>query len=146
MAGCLSEFKVNFQWLLTGATLISTIGVTFTWSFLSFPLAPHAPPSPPPWSLTPLTLTPPIFQKESRIQLPDTDSLIDPSDFKVFDASQLDQLDLNLPLKEQPYFIHCRNSGTTPTLHLESIIFRNAQQWERENRANSALRRQNTEG
>ncbi len=87
-----------------------------------------------------------IPQNESRIQLPDTDDLIDPEDFKVYDHTHSHQLDLSLTLKDEPYFIRCRNSGTTPKLLLVSTIFRNAQQLEREGRVDAALRRQNTDG
>ena len=68
---------------------------------------------------------------------------MDPRDFKVLDANKSDQLDLSVPLRDQPYLIRCQNTGTTPILHLLSTIFRNAQQLEQENRA---LRRRNTQG
>ena len=64
----------------------------------------------------------------------------------MFDDAHSSQLELALALKEQPYFIRCANLGATPTLHLTSTIFRNVQQLERENRVNSALRRENDQG
>lgn len=67
---------------------------------------------------------------------------MDPRDFKVFDEDQSEELNLSVALKDQPYFICCQNSGTTPSLYLVSTIFRNAQQLERENRVRTALRQQ----
>lgn len=75
--------------------------------------------------------------------MPDADPLVNAEDFKVFDESKSESLDLSLPLRQQPYLVRCQNSGTTPTLHLASTIFRNAERLERENRANLALQQQN---
>lgn len=82
-------------------------------------------------------------QSESRLQLPDTDEdLIDPKTFKVFsDIDLSNQLDLSVKLASQDYLISCEQSGQTPELVLVSPIFRNADEVDRNVRADKAVRR-----
>ena len=84
-----------------------------------------------------------LTQAESRIQLPDSDEdLVDPSHFKVYSDENLsNQLDLSLKLAEQEYLVQCKKTGATPELVLVSHIFRNADEVDRETRADKALRR-----
>lgn len=91
-----------------------------------------------------LTLLYTLVQNESRIQLPaDTDEdLVDPAHFSVFSDSNLsNQLDLSVKLADQAYLVQCEASEDTPELVLVSKIFRNADQVDRNRRADTAVRR-----
>ena len=67
---------------------------------------------------------------------------MDPSRLNVFsDLDLSNQLDLSVKLDEQNYLNHCQETGETPLLVLVSDIFRNADQVDRDVRANKALRR-----
>ncbi len=67
---------------------------------------------------------------------------MDPAHFKVFcDANLSNQLDLSVKLAEQSYLEQCEQSGETPELVLVSRIFRNADQVDRNHRADTAVRR-----
>ncbi len=75
--------------------------------------------------------------------MPDTDEdLVDPARFRVFCDSNLStQLDLSVKLADQVYLMECEASGDTPDLVLVSEIFMNADQVDRNQRADTAVRR-----
>ena len=69
-----------------------------------------------------------FFQSQCMITLPETDDeLIDMQDFRVFDCLKKQELPLGVKLRDIPYLSEGSGSPkTTPTLILESSIFRSA--------------------
>ena len=87
-----------------------------------------------------------VIQNESKIQLPYMEGdLVDLETFRVYDGKQEIQLDLTAKLVDLGYLASCREKGCTPCFYLVSDIFLDADQVEREQRVNSALRQQEGE-
>ena len=80
------------------------------------------------------------------LQLPDLEEsdLIDPTEFKVRDDPAGTELDLTVPVCDQPFFPRCREPGQRPVLHLCSRLFRDAEEVARDSRVERVLHKGGT--
>ncbi|KAL5517410.1 hypothetical protein EMCRGX_G002951 [Ephydatia muelleri] len=83
------------------------------------------------------------LEDEAKLTLPDTDCLVNPDEFKVFDRTHKIPLSLDLKLSESDYITR-PSGGEVPVLLLESPIFRSPDKVHRDDYVRHVMKRGNT--